>query len=239
MDNLTRLQTYLSQHFLNTTQLTHNLAISVEQCEQAMAAGLFPAPSYVATDGCLHSVVFGQFEVPGLTPNIYVHRDLQPWMQSALNLLLKYEISVAKALLEQEFKREFGQALQHLHTHCWPMPDAFQEDGSVHQSGLEVRCERAWEYFYNGTFGVCVTHPTSAPAIAEKEILQEKLMYLIEQQNEQHDEQHDPSTCSPEAVQAILSLIRDYEEICMPFSHLEYPLSSRKKLDDFAQQFDR
>jgi len=35
-------------------------------------------------------------------------------------------------------------------------------------------------------------------------------------------------------VQAILSLIRDYEEICMPFSHLEYPLSSRKKIGRFC-----
>lgn len=230
LDSMDSLQTYLSQHFFTITQLAHVLAISEAQCEQAMAAGLFPAPSYVVADGYLHSVVFGKFAVPNLAPNAYVHRDMLAWMKHALDLRLKHEMSVVKRLLEQEFKHDFGQALLQLHQHSWPMPDAFRADGNVNLAGLELRCHRAWEYFCNGTFGVCVAHPTSAKAIAEKEVLQEKLMCIVDH--------NDATTLLPEVKQSTLKMIRQYEAICMPFTRLEYPRSSRKKLADFVHAID-
>ncbi len=79
-------------------------------------------------------------------------------------------------------------------------------------------------YFFNGTFGLCVADPSSGAGIAEKELLQERLMELTlngSRLADTADENHQ-----------LLALIDAYARSSMPFSPAEYPRSSRKRLVD-------
>ena len=79
-------------------------------------------------------------------------------------------------------------------------------------------------YFFNGTFGLCVADPSSGAGIAEKELLQERLVELTGNGSrvaDTADENH-----------KLLALIDAYARSSMPFSPAEYPRSSRKRLVD-------
>jgi hypothetical protein len=79
-------------------------------------------------------------------------------------------------------------------------------------------------YFFDGTCGLCVADPSSGAGIAEKELLQERLMELTlngSRVADTADENH-----------KLLALIDAYARSSMPFSPAEYPRSSRKRLMD-------
>ena len=89
-------------------------------------------------------------------------------------------------------------------------------------AGLRVRTDAAWEYFLNGTFGLCVACPISEAHIAYKEVLQEKLT--------QSSDNGRKTAFSPPQAQATRELIDAYAAASMPFSPIEYASSSRKRL---------
>jgi hypothetical protein len=73
-----------------------------------------------------------------------------------------------------------------------------------------------------GTFALCVANPISEAHIAYKEVLQEKLA--------QQSESGAKMVFSPQEVFAMSELIDRYAAAAMPFSPIEYALSSRKRL---------
>lgn len=79
-----------------------------------------------------------------------------------------------------------------------------------------------WEHFLQGTFGLCVANPLSEEAIAWKEVLQEKLTTLSDNGAR--------AVFSAPKAQAMLELIDAYAQSAMPFSPVEYSVSSRKRL---------
>lgn len=219
---MSQLQNYFDRYFLSATEVALALDISEAGCDELVAQALFPAPSYVVTEQRLHSVVFGEFDAIGLADAQYFHRDMLAWMRHALGLLTQLDLTAARDLLEHTFEHEFKIALQHLHLTCWALPDAFDENGQAIEAGLAARCEKNWGYFQTGIFGLCVAHPASAAAIAEKEILQEKLI-AISQNGTRSDYQ-------TKEINALLEVIAQYENAAMPFTPLEYPRSSRYRL---------
>ncbi len=219
---MSQLQNYFDHYFLSATEVALALDINVAACDELVAHTLFPAPSYVVREQRLHSVVFGEFDAIGLADAQYFHRDMLAWMRHALGLLTQLDLTAARDLLEHTFEHEFKIALQHLHLTCWALPDSFDENGQAIEAGLAARCEKNWGYFQAGIFGLCVAHPVSAAAIAEKEILQEKLI-AISQNGTRSDYQ-------TKEINALLEVIAQYENAAMPFTPLEYPRSSRYRL---------
>lgn len=217
-----QLQIYLEQYFFTQVKMASELGITDEKFDALLNAGVFAKPSYVIRDQILHSVVFGQFDSKGWADASYFHREMLPWMQRALAICEHTSIAETLSLLEQDFKQAFAQALQGLHLNEWSMPDAFTDDGMVIEVGLAKRCEANWRHYQAGIFGLCVASPVSAAAIAEKEVLQEKLSALSTVNIDVDDVEHD--------VERLLQLISRYEKISMPFTHLEYPRSSRFRL---------
>jgi hypothetical protein len=102
------------------------------------------------------------------------------------------------------------------------MADAFDDHGRPIAAGLEARIASYWQSFQQGIFGLCVANPVSEFEITRKEILQEKLTTLTD-----NGEQYADISIGKEAL---LLLIDKYEEASMPFSPIEYPMSSRKRL---------
>lgn len=218
------LQNYFDRYFLTTPAVAAALGISEARCDELVTQGLFPAPSYVVSAQRLRSVVFGEFDVPGLADACYFHRDLLSWMRYALSLLESCDLDTARDKLEQTFTHDFGAALQNLHRTCWPLPDAFDAQACVIEAGLAARCQKNWAYFQAGIFGLCVAHPVSAAAIAEKEILQEKLIAISHNGARTDYEENE--------IAPLFELIARYENAAMPFTALEFARSSRYRLVD-------
>jgi len=79
-------------------------------------------------------------------------------------------------------------------------------------------------HFLAGTYGVCVVHPDSAQKIAAKEIAQDCLVALTENGQKK--------IYRPDELPALRDAIAAYDVIAMPFSPVDYPRSSRKRLID-------
>lgn len=105
---------------------------------------------------------------------------------------------------------------------CESLEHTFKAD--LADAGLQARFDSMWSYFLDGTYGLCVAHPTSVRAIAHKELLQEELVALTN-----NGTRRDFSAAERRQV---LVTIAAYDTACMPFSPLDYPLSSRKRLID-------
>ena len=216
---MTELNTYLAQYFLNEEQLSNASAIGVDELDALIRERLVPAPSYVVTDGgTLRSFVFGDMAAPGSTPGRYFHPSQRAWIIRARHAIA----SGAACEVEAQFGVRSGAALAALNLSTWRMRDSFDDDGAPIEAGLRTRTDSAWSYFLNGTFGLCVANPISEAHIAYKEVLQEKLT---------HQSANGSRTVfSPQEARETLALIDAYAAAAMPFSPIEYALSSRKRL---------
>jgi GNAT superfamily N-acetyltransferase len=226
---MTELDNYLSKHYLNTEQFASACKISIQELNDLLQARLIPAPSYiVSAHSTLKSYVFGEMAAPNATPAHYFHPDNTVWVKSAQQQIKTHGINAAFEILKTSFISRFQIALAECNHRIWPLKDSFNEDGSPITEGLETRSHAAWTHFLQGTFGLCVAHPTTEAAIAEKEVLQEKLNNLSQ------------TDLPSREIPSLLTLIDAFAQASMPFSPIEYPFSSRKRLvDDFRRRLNQ
>lgn len=214
---MTQLDNYLAAHYLTATQLAVAAGLTVAELDAMVASRLVPAPSYVVNaGGTVTSFVFGAMAAPGAQPGRYFPPSQLVWIARAR------AAHVTEAMLAAQFTANFAAALATLNDTTWRLPDSFDEHGNPIKAGLHARGATAWTYFLNGTFGLCVANPVSEAQIAHKEVLQEKLMVLSENGKK--------LAYAPGAEQAMQELIDAYAAAAMPFSPVEYAVSSRKRL---------
>lgn len=222
---MTELNQYLARHYLNEAQLTAAAAIELGELDALIGKRLIPAPSYVVTPaGTVGSFVFGDMAAPGATAGRYFHPSQLVWIARARDALADGAGDTAEARLKARFCANFGAALAALNLATWRLRDSFTDDGTVIDDGLRARTDSAWKYFLNGTFALCVAHPISEAHIAYKEVLQEKLT--------QQTDNGKRTAFTPQQVVAMHELVDAYAAASMPFSPVEYALSSRKRLVD-------
>lgn len=220
---MTDLDNYLSTHFLNAEQLAAAAGIAVEMHAAMIANRLVPAPSYVIdSEGIITSFVFGAMEAAGATPGQYFHPAQLTWIARARGVLDATPAYEAEAQLQTQFCANFAAALATLNLSTWRLADSFDDAGSPLAAGLQARLDDAWTYFLNGTFTLCVANPVSEAHIAYKEVLQEKLA-------QQTDNGKQTVFSAQQAVE-LDTLIDAYAAAAMPFSPVEYTISSRKRL---------
>jgi hypothetical protein len=223
--DMTELDNYLAEHYLNAQQLSALCEISEEELYALILAQLIPEASYIVNkSGTIRSFVFGEMPAAGALPGEYFHRRTASWIKRTRAVIAHNGLATAHASLKQDFITNYRAALADLNTTLWRLSDSFSEDGTAIESGLQARAETAWKYFLNGTFGLCVFDPVSEAAIARKEVLQEKLTSLSENGLK--------TTFSPTQAQLVSDLIETYARATMPFSPVEYAISSRKRLVD-------
>lgn len=223
------LDQYLSQHYLNAEQFAAACTISVTELKQLIQHQLIPAAAYsVTADSTLKSYVFGEIAAPHAKVGQYFHPANKVWVMLAQKHIQDVDLNAACAVIYADFKQHLQAALAELNTTTWRLKDSFNDDGSIISTGLAIRTDLIWQHFLHGTFGLCVAQPDSEAAIASKEILQEKLSALSQQGKK--------SSFSTAEAQELLALIDALSLASMPFSPLEYPLSSRKRLIDDLRQ---
>lgn len=219
---------YLHRHYWTAERLAGACGLEPGQLDALLDDGLVPAPSYtVAADGGLWSAAFGEFPEAGATPGRYFHPGTVAWVARAREAAAQGDTDTARAALEQRFRHNFAVALADLDRGLARLPDSFDEQGAPLAAGLNARTADAWDAFRQGIFGLCVADPGSEHAIATKEILQETLGARRQALAE--------AGASPESRADLPGLIARYAAAAMPFSPLEYPRSSRKRLvEDFG-----
>lgn len=217
------LDRYLSEFFVNSEQLATACGISSDKISRLVKDELIPAPSYVVSESSvISSFVFGRMEAKGSTDGQYFHPSTSVWVNKALLAISEFGQADAQFELKRQFMENLKTALSDFDKSIWRLRDSFTDDGVVIEEGLRVRLDSIWDHFLKGTFGLCVAKPDSERAIARKEILQEKLTALSENGKKELFSE----TEAPE----FLALIDEFAESAMPFSPIEYPMSSRKRL---------
>jgi hypothetical protein len=213
------LDWYLRTNYLNSEQFASACDISVDDLSELVALQVIPGPSYVVTEqATVRTYVFGEMDAPGSTPGSYFHPGNRTWVELARRAEFRQD---ARAIREH-FEAEFTDALVELNTTTWRLSDSFSDNGEILGAGLRSRLDSAWEHFLKGTFGLCVANPISAREIARKEILQEKLTSLTDNGSKY--------VFASSELDTVIALIDDYAASSMPFSPIEYPHSSRKRL---------
>ncbi len=220
---MTELNNYLAEHYLNEAQLSATTGVRMDELDALIRDRLLPAPSYVVSDaGKLCSFVFGEMAAPGAIAGRYFHPSQLAWIARAREALTSRDAQGAEAYLQKRFTGDFAAALATLNLTTLRLRDCFDDAGTPIAEGLRARTDSAWEYFLNGTFALCVANPISEAHIAYKEVLQEKLTQLSENGGK--------AAFPSQQLPAMRELIDAYAAASMPFSPVEYPLSSRKRL---------
>ena len=214
------VQEYLDRHYYTAEQLADYSGVPVTLLESLMAQHLIPRPSDKVAGDILTSSAFGELDAQGAKAGSYYHPSSQQWIARAQSIAGEK----AADALEKFFFVNMAVELSHLNHRMYRLIDAFDENGRPLASGLEARIAGYWQSFLKGIFGLCVANPVSEREIAEKEILQEKLTTLTN-----NGEQCEGILLSRKEL---LLLVDQYEASSMPFSPVEYPISSRKRLVD-------
>lgn len=218
------LSTYLSRHYLNEVQLSSTAAISLDVLNILIEAQLVPAPAYVVSKhGSVRSFVFGEMAAPGAPAGRYFHPAQVHWIVVARDALASGRaLHDVQTYLKEQFTARYAAALADLNLSTWRLPDSFDIHGAPVADGLRKRTDNAWTYFLNGTFSLCVANPVSEAQIAYKEVLQEKLS--------DQSENGSKTAFTRQEASELAALIDAYAAAAMPFSPVEYALSSRKRL---------
>lgn len=186
---------------------------------------MIPAPSYVVSNGdTVNSAAMGRMTAPDSRNGEYFHRHNAIWVNKATQAIKAVGANQASTYLKKIFDENCMQALKEKNRSLWHLADCFTEQGEIIDSGMNNRLAFFRANFLNGTFGLCVAQPDSESAIVHKEIVQEKLTALTENGAKEWASADDAHT--------MLDLIDLYDKAAMPFSALDYPRSSRKRLVD-------
>ncbi|MBA5639971.1 hypothetical protein H3H37_23195 [Duganella sp. LX20W] len=225
---MSELDVYLSQYFFDTEQMATACQLPVAELLALVRERLVPGPSYVVANGTtLKSYVFGEMATSGAKDGSYFHPATAVWVERAMQTIAKVGREQAGVALRARFAERMQDALARLNGSTWRLPDCFAEDGSVIAEGIARRMQSIWAHFIHGTFGLCVANPVSEADIARKEVLQEKLTVLSVNGTR--------FAYSADEALAMLDLIDAYADSAMPFSPVEYAVSSRKRLvEDLA-----
>jgi hypothetical protein len=214
---------YLKKHYLHAAALSERCGINAEELIELIDAHLVPESSYVVTEsGNFFSKAFGDLDGHGVTPGHYFHADMVAWVNLAVSLKAEFGIEAAAVEIEKRFKRNYSEALRKLDRSVFRLEDSFDKGGHAISNGLEQRSAHAWNYFLSGVLGICVARPSDEESIARKDVIQEALTVLSD-----NGQKHTYERAVKDRVLALMSM---YEQACMPFAPIEYPLSSRKRL---------
>ncbi len=214
------VQAYLDQYYWDADKLSIHCGLSVAELRGMITAGFIPKPSYVVKSSVLKSAAFGDLDAQNARDGAYFHPASAVWVAQARNL-------TGSQILERlklQFSDNMAAELAILNGTVWRLVDAFDDHGEQYPDGLQSRIDSYWNSFLQGIFGLCVANPATEREIAQKEILQEKLTALTD------DGLH--VTGIAIGKEELLALIDSYADASMPFSPVEYPISSRKRLVD-------
>ena len=200
------LAAYLKEHFVDKPTFASLASISVQRLDQLIAAGAIPRATYICDGKSISSSAFGMIEIPESIVGEFFRPACIRWVHLADSAPNGSE----KLAVESKVADEIRTALITL--------------GERDPVAIETRVQTYLPSLFDGTFGLCVSDPSTGSGIVKKEILQERLTAITENGTN--------ATPSDLSKSELLRLIDDYAQAAMPFSPAEYARSSRKRLVD-------
>lgn len=199
------LSDYLQQHFVDKPTFASLAGITPDRLDRLIAAEAIPGATYTCDGTSVHSAVFGGIEINEPLTGEFFRPECVRWAKIAAAAPSGAERATVLAALTRELRVALRDSL----------------DDPV---AIEEKIHDFLPGFWDGTFGLCVSDPSSGEGIARKEMLQAKLTALTANGS-------DPSPAGISRKE-LLRLIDDYAAAAMPFSPAEYARSSRKRLVD-------
>lgn len=215
-------QAYLQDYFCDETSLARLSNIDVDRLRMLVAEGMVPDAAYVVANGRIASHVFGHWDAPGAPSGRWFSRANAAWIQRAIAVIAEQGQDAAKVALKVRFECNYREALRASHTKEGPLPGLSQGDGGFDDAGFDAQFDAVWAHFLAGTFSLCVRDAVDESRIATKEALQLRLSAATDGGTR--------TRYSDAETRNVRSLIARYIEASMPFSPIEYPLSSRRRL---------
>lgn len=217
------LATYLTENYCSLEDLACGAHVSVRQIEDLIDQGLVPGCSYeVTSDKCLKSFIFGAI-AGGIAP---VGRYFAPsnvsWIRRALDLLNRCGRARALWQFEAQFEGRYVAALRARMGPGEDLHGVSLPDDKVSEETWRSGLANTLKHFRVGTYGVCVRDCDSEDRIARKKIAVERLS--------QRTNNGTRRNFVDQELSQVRLAICEYNAIAMPFSPLDYPMSSRKRL---------
>jgi hypothetical protein len=213
---------YLHRFFCDEATLARLSGIDVDRLRALIAGSLVPKAAYVVADGVIVSHVFGQLGAPDAPPGHWFSKANAGWVRRASDTIADCGEAAAGAALKARFESRYRDALRASHFAEGPLPGLSCADGGFDEAGYDAQFDAVWTHFLAGTFSLCVRDAVDETRIAEKETLQLRLSAATDGGTK--------TRYSNAETQTVRSLIARYIEASMPFSPIEYPLTSRRRL---------
>lgn len=213
---------YLHGFFCEETTLARLSDIDVDRLRALIAAALVPKAAYVVANGAIASHVFGRMAAPGAPPGHWFSTANVAWIERALAAIADHGADDAPAALKARFESDYREALRASHVAEGPLPGLSRADGGFDDAGYDAQFDAVWTHFLAGTYSLCVRDAVDETRIAGKETLQLRLSAATDGGTK--------TGYSDAETQTVRCLISRYIEASMPFSPIEYRLSSRRRL---------
>ena len=216
---------YMDKYFVEEKKLADTLKISTSQLLKYTELGVIPSYSYhIISEDWVETVVFGKLQIEQGIPGKYYSKSVQHWFNNAQKVVEHCPSDQIREQLQNQFQLEYSQQIKQLPKLTQLLPDLFDDHGILLEALLKNKAEQTWNDHLSGSYGLCVVKPSSVSAIIEKQIAVRRLANATENDNKQKFNS---------AQQAeFLMAAEKFDQVAMPFSPADYPLSSRKRLLD-------
>jgi hypothetical protein len=217
------LATYLAENYCSLEDLACGADVSAKQIEDLIDQALVPGCSYeVTSDKCLKSFVFGSIAGAIAPVGRYFAASNVSWIRRALDLLNRCGPATAHAQFDAEFEERYVEALRARMVPGEDLPGVSLPNDKVSEETWRSGLASTLKHFRAGTYGVCVRDCDCEDRIARKEIAVERLSCLTNDGTRRN--------FAAQELSQVRLAICEYNAIAMPFSPLDYPMSSRKRL---------
>ena len=194
-------QYLLEQDFVKPEELAKRSGTTAAQILALEEARCIPAASYVLAGELTVTSSFGEYQLP-VTPERYYHPSIQGWVNEALSLAQTHALDEVAKIVREAFNRHFKEALQG-QPPPWP-------------GGADY----AWDYMVDGTWGICLK------SIDMKHLLTKENARATIREILSNDSSGE---LNAEARDRLITAIRGYQRVTMPFAPHEVEESSTQQ----------
>ena len=216
---------YINRYFISEEKLQELLGLTHELFLKYQKLGAIPKCSYhILNNHQVSTDIFGEREITGGVPGKYYPKAVVDWVNRAKSVLEMLPEEEIENRLKENFYSDYISVFKQLKDLKMLYPHFFNSEDELLIEPLEKQAESTWKEHLKGTYGICVVNPIDVSAIIQKQVAVTRLIQITD--NGQKAE------FSKEEKEAFIDASKTYDKAAMPFSPVDYPTSSRKRLLD-------
>lgn len=217
--------TYLTNYFCQIDELAELSKTKANIIKHYIKIGCIPDYSYrIKIPLELSSALFGELiHNPDQYYYFYAKGNVN-WIHRANKLVEEYGVEECTNQLINEMRIKFRQLFIENKTYLYGFDYLFDNEQSINEVAYEREFQDILLYWRNGTYGLCTQNMINEESLFHKKLTQKWLKKITQDGSKK--------IYSAYEVEELKMALMKYESCLMPFSPLDYPLSSRKFLID-------